>query len=278
MKARISLTLDKTLLERLDALVDHVEVRSRSHAVERMLRDHLAEEGVAVILCGGTPEQLRIPKENVLRPLIRLNKKTLIEHQLGQCREFGFRRVLIVGMRQVLARVQEVVGDGSQSGVSVEYVFEDESLGDAKTLERVADRVRSTMIVMPCDYYFTFDLRRLYSFHGKQEGVATLFVCAEQYPSANSCYVRMEGQEVVSLEFGPKASSTMVGTLVFAANPEIFSYIPRGRVHASLREHVFPKLAAERRLSGYLTPGIRVNIHTVDDVEQARKLDSTPRA
>ncbi len=53
MKAKVSLTLEKKLLDEIEGLVDGVKIRNRSQAVELLLKKSLGESRVAVIMAGG---------------------------------------------------------------------------------------------------------------------------------------------------------------------------------------------------------------------------------
>ena len=55
MKERVTLTIDKELLERIDMRVDSVKIKNRSHAVELLLTKALSSNRPrkAIILAGG---------------------------------------------------------------------------------------------------------------------------------------------------------------------------------------------------------------------------------
>ena len=78
-KIRVSLSIDKNLIKDIDSRIDGIVIRSRSDAIEKILREHVIDRKTAVILAGGTPHDLIIKELNEIRPLVNIGRKTLIE-------------------------------------------------------------------------------------------------------------------------------------------------------------------------------------------------------
>jgi hypothetical protein len=70
MKSRVSITLNPAILKELDDRVDGIFVRSRSDAIEKILKEHIVERRTAVVLAGGDPEKLLLKEFGVYRPLV----------------------------------------------------------------------------------------------------------------------------------------------------------------------------------------------------------------
>ena len=117
MKERVSLSIDSKIIEEVDSLVDGVIVRSRSDAVEKILKEHVIDRKSAVILVGGNPEKLFIKELGTYRPLVKVGKKRLIEDILLKCREAGFVNILIIGFSSIISKLYEVLGNGNKYGV-----------------------------------------------------------------------------------------------------------------------------------------------------------------
>src|SRR5438093_12250441 len=105
MKRRISLTLDENLMPSLDKLVDGLIIRSRSHAVEKILREHLLENKTAVILAGGDPNKLFIAGTDTFRPFVDIDGTLLIEYILSKFRTSGFSNIVIVGFPLIISNI-----------------------------------------------------------------------------------------------------------------------------------------------------------------------------
>ncbi|MBI4017353.1 MAG: NTP transferase domain-containing protein [Candidatus Aenigmarchaeota archaeon] len=273
-KIRLSISIDRSVAARIDALVDGVTTKSRSEAIERVLREQLKDRKTAVILAGGEPSSLLVRGLNVYRPLVNIGERTLVEDQVLKARAAGFHNFVVVGHPNVISKIYEVIGNGKRHDVSVVYVEENDPKGNAKTLEKIKEHVRTDFLLIPCDHYFDFDLKNIYEFHVKNQGAATFGVHnLTSFEYAKTSVLVMEGMHIIDYEERPtKPKTHLVSTFIGYLKPEIFDYIAPGNVRWVLQEHVFPRLAKERKLFGYPVSGNWVNVHTREDVELVRTL------
>jgi len=272
MKTRISLSLDSNLIKEIDSSVDGIVIRSRSDAIEKILRRHIIEKKTAVILAGGDPEKLFIKELNVYRPLVKIGKETLIENIILKCREGGFTNIVIIGSSIIISKIYEVVGDGKKYDVNITYIEETKSLGSAKTLELAKNYLKGDILFLPCDHYFDFDLKKLYEFHVSQNGIVTLGIHARTSFDWKTSVVVMDGYKIIEYEENPKKPKThLISIFIGFMKSDIFNFIPPGDVYWSLQEHLFQKLSKDGKLVGYPIAGNWINVHTKEDVEKVIK-------
>jgi len=273
MKKRVSLSLDSSLIKEIDSSVDGIRLRSRSDAIEKILRKYVMEKKTAVILAGGKPEKLFIKKLNVYRPLVKIGKKILIEDNILKCREAGFTNIVIIGSSIIISKIYEILGDGKKYDVNITYVEETKSLGSAKTLEIAKSYLKGDILFLPCDHYFDFDLKKLYEFHLSQNGVVTLGIHTRTSFDWKTSIVVMDGYKIIDYEEKPKTPKThLISIFIGFIKSDVFNFIPPGEVYWSLQEHLFPKLAKEGKLIGYPIAGNWINVHTKEDVEKIIEL------
>jgi NDP-sugar pyrophosphorylase family protein len=273
MKKRISITLDEKLIKQIDLIIDEVNVRSRSEAIEKLIKERIVERKTAVILAGGNPEKLFIKELNVYRPLVNIGRKKLIEDILLKCREAGFVNIIIVGFASLISKLYEVLGSGEKYGVNLTYVEESKELGSAKTLELAKKYLKSDFLFLPCDHWFDFDLKKLYEFHLMHNGTVTLAIHARTAFDWKTSVVVLDGYRIVDYEEFPKKPKThLISIFIGVVKPEIFNYIPPGEIYWSLQKDLFPKFAKEGKLIGYPISGNWVNVHSKEDVEKVKSL------
>ena len=164
-KIRVCLSLDPKIVNKVDSIVDGIIIKSRSEAVERILKEHIVDKKTAVVLAGGEPGKLFIKELDTYRPLVKIGKNTLIEETIMNCRKAGFDNIIIIGFASLIAKLYEILGDGTKYGVSITYVEEKKELGSAKTLELAKNYLKNDFLFLACDFYFDFDIKKLLEFH-----------------------------------------------------------------------------------------------------------------
>ena len=270
MKKKLSITLERTLLKEAESLIDGINVRNTSQAIEFLLRRSLQDKKTAVILAGGNPKDLLT--DGVYRPLMKIGDKTLIELNIETIRKV-FKNIIVVGQAPVIAEIFKVLGSGSQLNVNVTYLEEKEALGTAKTLEVAKPYINSTFLFLPCDHYFDFDVNEMLKFHLANESVVTLSVFSKTNFEWPVAVVEMDGYRITGYEEHPKKPKTHLrGMLIGIAEPSVFNNIPSGVVNWSLQENVFPKLAEGGLMCGYPISGNWVNIRSKKDVDLIKRL------
>lgn len=261
--------MDKKVLERLDREIDRINVFSRSEAVEKIIEKHIAERKKCVILAGGDPKNLYSEELKCYRPLAKIKGHTLIEDIVEKIKKAGYKDIIFVGSKELISACFSILGDGKGAGVDMEYAEEKEHLGSAKTLELASTRIKGSFLFLPCDHYFETDLRAVESYHRENKGIATLVIYSgTKYEWKKSSIVELEGNIIKEYVETPKAPRThLTAIMIGMANPEIFSFIPSGKITWSLQKNVFPELAAKGKLIGYIYSGKWKNIHDKKDLE-----------
>jgi NDP-sugar pyrophosphorylase family protein len=262
-KERISISIDPEVLELLDRTVDNVSVQSRSEAVEKIIQQYVCEKKKCVILAGGPSENLKVG--DTFRPLVKIKGKHLIQIIIERVRKAGYEHILIIGSKEVLSEIYKVLGEGG-----IEYIEEKVHLNTAKTLQLAKSRIKSTFLFVPCDHYFEIDLKEMELYHKHNNIPCTLAVYSgTEYEWTKTSIVKMEGNKIVEYIANPEHVDTHLTSLMIGfAQPEIFDIIPSAEISYSLQKDVFPELAKQGKLVGYIYPGKWKNIHSKKDAEE----------
>lgn len=277
-KKRITISISPDIVKHVKKMVDDGYMRSRSDAIEKILREYLSQMKQAVILAGGSPERMYLKEQGTYSPLVQINGRTLIEDTILKCARSGINDIIIIGFKEINTQLFNVMSNGEALGVSIKYVEEKKPLGVAKSIEAARTHLKTDFLMIPGDCYLNFDLLKLHKFHLLHGGIATLAIYSRTdfyYPEHEFWrgIVEMTGANIeVYEEMQEKAKTHLLSTLIGYFSPEIFNYIPAGDIPCSLQEEVFPKLAEEHQLYGFLFRGDWVNVHRQEDVELVRKL------
>ena len=263
MKQKISITIDREMLKRIDSVVDNVIIRNRSQAIEHLVNNSLGENKTAVILAGGDENSMKISNSEY-RITAKLNKTTVVEKAVKKLRQNNFKNIFIIARSNILTSVFDILKDGSSYGVKINYVEEKESSGSASSLRLVNGKIKTAFLVVFGDIIFDkINIEELWNQHIRQNAIATLMLTTSPTPSKKGI-VKMEGIKVLKFEQKPKHSDVYIGfSSMFVAEPELLGY----RDH-SLEYDIFPKLAEKGLLQGHLSSEKEVHIHTTLDLKK----------
>lgn len=262
MKKKISITIEESVLNQIDSIVDNLYIRNRSQAIEYLAKNALGEQKTAIILAGGDEERLRIDGEYMLSAQVK--GKTVLEHAISKLRESGFKDIYIIARENILTRAFEILKDGTSFGVKVNYIEEKVSKGTAATLREIKGKVNSRFLAVYGDIVFTrVNLQKLWEAHMKTTPLATLMLTTSPKPSEKAT-IRMEGDKLLEFIQKPKKSDVyLVFSPVFVAEPELLDYPGN-----ALEREVFPKLATKGLLRGYISSEKEFHIHCVEDTKK----------
>ncbi len=221
MKEKISITLSKHSINKIDSIVDNVFIRNRSQAIEHLIETALGGNRTAVILCGGDEKNLELSK-GVYQMTAVVKGKPVVEHAVMKLRESGYKKIIVVARAKVLTKIFETVKDGAAFGVKIEYVEEKSSSGSADSLRLVKGRVNSPFLVVYGDIIFdNVNLDRLWNAHITQNYMVTMMMTTSKNPSMKGT-LRVEGNKVLEFTQKPKTSDVyLVFSPIFVCDPEV---------------------------------------------------------
>jgi len=250
MKEKISITLDNSLLQRIDNLIDGINIRNRSQAIEFLIRKALSKKDVkdAIILAGGELKKLKYG--NTYKPLVKVNGKIVILNTIQKLKEAGVKRIIIAA-GPITDKIFEIVGDGSEYGVSVIYL-KDDGIGTAGVIKKAERYLDSPFFVIFGDEYFDFNLKKMVDFHQANKGLVTMAISVTSINRSQDV-VKIVGNKVVEFKYPALKEKTYhVNTGIYIMEPEILSQLPS---KGSLEKLVLPKLAKAGKLLGFVFSG-----------------------
>ena len=168
-------------------------------------------------------------------------------------------------------KVKEYYGDGSKFGVNITYVEEDEPLGTAGPLKLAKDYLKDSFIVTNGDELKTINIPRMFRLHKRKDALATIALTTVTDPTQYGV-AKVSGSRILEFVEKPKAEeapSNLINSGFYIMEPEVIEMIPNG--FSMLEKDVFPKLAKEGRLRGFLSEGQWFDIGTLERYETAKK-------
>lgn len=268
MKERVTLTIDKDLLKRVDATVNHETIKNRSHAVELLLRKTLrgSVPQTAVILAGGKNS---VNGKQVLKAMVEINDKPILLHNIELLKRFGVQDIILaIGYRA--KEVEEYFGNGSRFDVRISYVEEKEPLGTAGCLRLLQEQLTKPFIMLNGDELKNVDLEKLYDAHNQFEAMATIALTTTSDPTRFGVAM-LDGNHIIRFVEKPNkedAPSMLINAGLYILEPDVAHMVPEG--YSRLEEVLFPVLAREGKLFGYPFAGQWFGIESASDLAKAR--------
>lgn len=270
MKERITLTIDKKILEKIDTTVDGLDVRNRSHAIEMVLSKHLGmrELKTAFILCGGQGTRLRPITYEIPKALVPVKGKPLVEHMFDLLKKYGISDVILsVGYLKEKIIAEKHVW--SKLGLKISFVEESVPLGTGGPLRLAGDRLNKTFVVSNGDELKNINVMEMYEAHKRNHALVTIALTTVNDPSQYGV-ARLDGEKIIEFVEKPhkgKEPSKLINAGFYIMEPEVVEMIPKGA--CSLEKEIFPKLAKMGRLYGFPFSGQWFDAGTMERYELA---------
>ncbi|QGK71303.1 NTP transferase domain-containing protein [Allosaccharopolyspora coralli] len=220
----------------------------------------------AVVLVGGKGTRLRPLTLSAPKPMLPTAGVPFLTHLLSRLRAVGIRHV-VLGTSYQAEVFAEYFGDGSDLGLELEYVVEDEPLDTAGAIRNVAGRLRERdVLVFNGDILSGVDLGALVRTHREHDADVTLHLVKVDDPSRFGCVpTDADGRVTAFLEKTDTPPVDQVNAGCYVFRREVIDTIPEGRP-VSVERETFP---------GLLDSGARIQGH----VDAAYWLDlGTPEA
>jgi mannose-1-phosphate guanylyltransferase len=199
----------------------------------------------AVILVGGLGTRLRPLTLSVPKPMIPTAGVPFLAHVIARIRAAGIGHV-VLGTSYRAEVFEASFGDGSELGVDLEYIVENEPLGTAGAIRNVAPVLRGdTALIFNGDILSGLDLRGLLATHRDRDADVTLHLTKVDDPRQFGCVpTDGDGRVTAFLEKtdAPPTDQINAGTYVFRR--PIIDSIPTGRP-VSVERETFPGLLAD---------------------------------
>ncbi|MGY5850479.1 nucleotidyltransferase family protein [Salegentibacter sp. F14] len=114
-----------------------------------------------MIMAGGRGKRLSPLTDKVPKPMLLLGNKPIIEHNIDRLISYGIKKIYI-SVKYLGEQIQEYFGDGSNKGISIEYIWEDEPLGTAGALSLVDEFKTDKVLLMNSDLFTDVDFEDLF--------------------------------------------------------------------------------------------------------------------
>ena len=197
----------------------------------------------AMILAAGEGTRLRPLTEHCPKPMLPIGGRPLLEYLLKLLRSHGVKEVAI-NLHHRPETVTSHFGDGSALGMRIVYSHEEELLGTAGALRRMAPFLDDTFLVLCGDVLTNADFTSLAEFHRWRSAVATTALHRVEDPSRAGLVDASPDGRIFRFEEKPPRSRRFTNLAcagLYVFEPSILNEIPEDRP-SDLGHDLIPRL------------------------------------
>jgi len=216
------------------------------------------KKDTVVIQAGGLGSRMReLTKDEIPKPMLCFNGKPVLQWQIENLAGYGFREfVIIIG--HLGKKIQDYFEDGRRLGVHISYIQEEEPLGSAGALYFLKEMLLADRFLLIFgDVMFELDWNRMFTFHEKHQGKATLLVHPNNHPFDSDLLTMNESCQVTGLSPKNQARNgwhdNCVNAGIYILSKSVTEQMTAPQ-RMDLEKDVLTPLMKEQEVYGYRTP------------------------
>jgi len=264
-RKRITITLKNELFKRLESMVDGGKIRSRSHAIEYLLSESLLKKPVKVlILAGGSGVNFPHLSGELPKAMLPLDGRPLLEYTIERLKQAGLTDIT-VSLGAHGRKISDHFRNGSRFGVQISYLQQlPGKSGTAQPIKQAQEYFgENIFLLLYGDVLAEINYLDLIEFHRSQMGLVCTMALTSVEKVSMWGVAKLVGSKIVEFEEKPRAPRThshLVNAGIYVLEPDIFKFIRSDIL--KLESGVFPRLAEESRLGGYIFEGSWYDVST----------------
>ncbi|MGR5064415.1 nucleotidyltransferase family protein [Photobacterium sp. DNB22_13_2] len=178
------------------------------------------------LMAGGFGTRLRPLTDTCPKPMLKIGNKPILETVIRSFIKAGFVNFYI-STHYMSEQIQAHFGDGSELGVKITYIHEDEPLGTGGALGLLPPDLPEglPLIMMNGDVLTKVDFQHLLNFHLQNEADATMCVHEYDYQIPYGV-INGEGNRITSMVEKP-IQRFYVNAGIYVVSPEVIRSVPK---------------------------------------------------
>jgi len=230
----------------------------------------------AVILAAGKGERLKGVIDSIPKPMVQINGKPILEHNIKWLRNYGITDIYI-NLHHLPDMIRSYFSEGSRWGVSIVYSYESELLGTAGAVRKIAGECRGYekepfLVVYGDNLLSDFNLNQIINFHKTKMGIGTIVLYRKKEVNQSGIAIIDNENKIIKFIEKPKpneAMSNLVNTGIYVLEPRILEYIPKNGF-SDFGKDIFPEIIRSgKSLFGIVLEKRLIAVDTPELLEKA---------
>lgn len=209
----------------------------------------------ALIMAAGYGTRLEPLTLAVPKPMVPIVNLPTMQHNIELLKRHGFRDV-IANIHYYPEQIQNYFGDGYKFGVNLSYSYEEDLLGTAGGVRRMAvdiGGIQDTFLVLSSDALTDINLKRIIAYHRQKKALMTIALAKVAEVSEFGVVIQDGDGRITGFQEKPaaeEAKSDLVNAGIYVIEPEVLKMIPKG--FYDFGKQLFPQLVDQgAALYGY---------------------------
>src|SRR6186997_109599 len=219
----------------------------------------------AILLAGGKGTRLRPLTLHTPKPIVPIFNRPFLRYQLDLLRLVPEIDEVILSLNYQPRRIEEMFGDGSDTGLGIRYVVEPAPLGTAGAVRYAGESLRESVVVFNGDVLTEIDLAAVIRLHRERKAKATIVLTPVDNPSAYGLVETDPEGNIRRFLEKPKPEEITCNTInagIYVLEPDTFDRIPKDTPW-SIERSFFPSLIERgETFLAYVDRGYWIDIGT----------------
>src|SRR5437879_6244466 len=219
----------------------------------------------AILLAGGKGTRLRPLTIHTPKPIVPIFDRPFLHYQLDLLKHVPEIDEVILSLSYQPRRIEEIFGDGGESGLAIRYVVEPAPLGTAGAVRYAGDSLRESVVVFNGDVLTQVDLAAVIALHRERRARATIVLTPVENPTAYGLVETDARGNILRFLEKPNPDEITCNTInagIYVLEPETFDRIPKDTPW-SIERSFFPSLVERgETFMAYVDRGYWIDIGT----------------
>ena len=228
----------------------------------------------AILLAGGKGTRLRPLTIHTPKPIVPIFDRPFLQFQLDLIKKVSEIDEVILSLNYQPRRIEEIFGDGSDTGLSLRYMVEPAPLGTAGAIKFAAKNIDDSIVVFNGDVLTDVDLGAIIALHRERKAKATIVLTPVDNPSAYGLVETDARGNILRFIEKPEPGQITCDTInagIYVLEPGTFDRIPND-VPYSIERSYFPSLIERgETFVAYIYKGYWIDIGTPEKYMQVHR-------
>ena len=228
----------------------------------------------AILLAGGKGTRLRPLTIHTPKPIVPIFDRPFLHYQLDLLKKVAEIDEVILSLNYQPRRIEEIFGDGGESGLALKYVVEPAPLGTAGAIRYAGESLRESVVVFNGDVLTEVDLAAVIALHRERKAKATIVLTPVDNPTAYGLVETDAQGNIRRFLEKPNPDEITCNTInagIYILEPETFDRIPKDTPW-SIERSFFPSLIERgETFVGYVYSGYWIDIGTPNKYIQVHR-------